>query len=364
MALRLLDSEVRALRTAMTIMLTPFSYADGEQWRCAICGALNSVLHASASTLELAVPNEPVIGGCPDLAHVLEALLPPPEWLIRGLEKRRQLGLNVAGFADVHDVAEVKRTPFYNDVVIPNRLFEPLILAADFDGVPLPAVLGFVFENERTGTRHIERNKAMLNLLVPAYIAGVGAYVRMAHQRAGFAALVDSLGVGVTIVGIDGTVLDENQAMKTLAGRDPERARIRATIRQIALGIANNVARGKSPDWAKQSHLEEVRTSLARYRITATYAPEGIVNAKGACVALTERLAARSLTSTELASQFRLTHREIETAQLVVRGYSTREIAGALGISFNTARRHTEHVLLKLNVHSRAAIAGRLTGAS
>ena len=363
MALRLLDKELRALSTAMTIMLTPFSYPDGEQWRAAMCGALNPLLGASGSTLELVVPDEPIIGGCPDLARALEALLPPPDWMLKGFEKRRQLGLNVAGFADMYDVDVVKRSPFYNDVVIPNRLLEPLTLIADFPAAPLPAVLGFVFDKELAARRRLDRNKQMLSLVVPAFIAGVSAYVCAARMRKDLASLVDSLAVGVTVIGIEGNVLDENQAMRALLEGDPERAHIRATVKQVSSGIAYIVARGRPPDWAKQSQLAEVRTALAKYRITATFAPDGFLNAGGAVVALTERLSSISADSQSLASKFGLTRREIQTAQLLMRGYPTRQIATAMGISFNTVRRHTEHVLLKLNVHSRAAIAARVTEA-
>jgi len=364
MPLQLLDKELKALTTAMTVMLTPFSFADGEQWRGAMCGALNPLLGASGSTLELVVPDEPIIGGCPDLARTLEALLPPPDWMLKGFEKRRQLGLNVAGLADMYDVPVVKRSPFYNDVVIPNRLLEPLTLIADFDRAPMPAVLGFVFEDENAAQKRLERNKQMLSLVVPAFIAGITSYVRMARLRAGFGSLVDSLDVGATIVGLDGNVLDENKAMKVLVDVDPERTRIRAMVKQISLGIATIVARGKSPDWAKQSRAVEIRTVLAKYRISATFVPDGFLNAQGTVVAFTERLAATSFDSQALASRFGLTNREIQTVQLVTRGYSTRQIATAMGISFNTVRRHTEHVLLKLNVHSRSAIAARLTGAN
>jgi DNA-binding CsgD family transcriptional regulator len=362
MPLRLLDKELKALSTAMTIMLTPFSFPDGEQWRGAICNALNPLLGASGSTLELVVPGEPIIGGCPDLAHTLEALLPPPDWMLKAFEKRRQLGLNVAGFTDIYDVNAVKRTAFYNDIVIPNQLLEPLDLIADLPSLPMPAVLGFVFEDELAARKKAKRNKQMLNLVVPAFIAGISSYVRMARLRKGFGSLVDSLAVGVTIVGIDGTLLDENQAMKAQLEGDPEQARVRAIVRQYSLGIASLIARGKSPDWTKQSRPVEVRTALAKYRISATFVPDGFLNVQGTVVAFTEKLVSTSFDSKALSSRFGLTKREVQTAQLVTRGYSTRQIATEMGIAFNTARRHTEHVLLKLNVHSRSAVAARLTG--
>lgn len=362
MALRLSDRDLSVLTAAMTVLLTPFCYEDGEEWRNTVCSALESYLHSNGASFALAAPNEPFIAGPADLVSALQALVPPPDWLLKGLERRRQLGLNVAGFSDIHNVEAVKRTPFYNDVVIPNRLFAPLVLAADFRGLPLPAVLGFTYDNDRIAASQLPRDKQMLSLLVPAFLAGVGTHVRLSRQRAALASALDSVSVGVTVVDVNGTVIDENKTMGTLIAGDPEGSRVRATVKQVAMGVADMIARGKSPDWAKQSEVAEVRTTSARYRINATFAWGGLLHSRDAVLALTERMPSRSLNSEQLESRFGLTRREIETAQLMARGYSNREVATAMGISLNTARRHSEHVLLKLDVHSRAAVAARLGG--
>src|SRR6476469_3751690 len=107
MALRLSDRDLSALTAAMTVMLTPFCYADGEQWRSAVCSSLTSQMHSNGASFALAVPNEPLIAGPADLVNALQALVPPPEWMLEGLERRRRLGLNVAGFSDIHNVEAV-----------------------------------------------------------------------------------------------------------------------------------------------------------------------------------------------------------------------------------------------------------------
>ena len=56
MALRLSDRDLSTLTAAMTVMLTPFCYADGEQWRNAVCSALASPLHSVGASFALAVP--------------------------------------------------------------------------------------------------------------------------------------------------------------------------------------------------------------------------------------------------------------------------------------------------------------------
>ena len=52
-----------------------------------------------------------------------------------------------------------------------------------------------------------------------------------------------------------------------------------------------------------------------------------------------------------------LTQREQEVARLVARGLTNREIAAALVLAAGTARVHVEHVLAKLDLHSRAQLA-------
>ena len=49
-----------------------------------------------------------------------------------------------------------------------------------------------------------------------------------------------------------------------------------------------------------------------------------------------------------------------QVARLLARGWSNFRIADELAISLHTTRRHVEHVLLKLDTRSRAAVATKL----
>ena len=64
---------------------------------------------------------------------------------------------------------------------------------------------------------------------------------------------------------------------------------------------------------------------------------------------------------TTLRARYRLTRREVDVTRLLVRGKSNAEIADRLSISVHTARHHTERVLGKIGVRSRAAIASVLS---
>jgi DNA-binding NarL/FixJ family response regulator len=66
--------------------------------------------------------------------------------------------------------------------------------------------------------------------------------------------------------------------------------------------------------------------------------------------------------SAYLERQYKLTAREIEVALLLAQGRSNQAIAKALGISSHTARHHTQRILTKLHVHSRAAAGAKIRG--
>jgi DNA-binding CsgD family transcriptional regulator len=58
--------------------------------------------------------------------------------------------------------------------------------------------------------------------------------------------------------------------------------------------------------------------------------------------------------------QTSLTKRETEILRWVARGKTNREIAGILGVSPHTVRKHLEHAYDKLGVHTRTAAIARL----
>jgi DNA-binding NarL/FixJ family response regulator len=57
-----------------------------------------------------------------------------------------------------------------------------------------------------------------------------------------------------------------------------------------------------------------------------------------------------------------LTHREREVAILIARGVTNRQIADCLVISPATVRVHVEHILFKLELHTRAQLAAWMAG--
>jgi DNA-binding NarL/FixJ family response regulator len=70
--------------------------------------------------------------------------------------------------------------------------------------------------------------------------------------------------------------------------------------------------------------------------------------------------AGRSPETADGFERYGLTRREQEVAELLAEGKSNATIARHLGISAHTARHHTQRVLSKLAVHSRAEAGAKL----
>ena len=82
--------------------------------------------------------------------------------------------------------------------------------------------------------------------------------------------------------------------------------------------------------------------------------------ARAAAPAAAAAPAVRALDDAELRERYGLTERQIAVTRLVAEGCTNAEIASRLGVSFFTARNHTEQVLGKLGVANRSAVGALL----
>ena len=81
---------------------------------------------------------------------------------------------------------------------------------------------------------------------------------------------------------------------------------------------------------------------------------------KPAVAAAAPKAAVRALDDSELRERYGLTERQVAVTRLVAEGCTNAEIAERLGVSFFTARNHTEQVLAKLGVSARSAVGALL----
>jgi DNA-binding CsgD family transcriptional regulator len=107
-----------------------------------------------------------------------------------------------------------------------------------------------------------------------------------------------------------------------------------------------------------------MRTTHATYKLRGVLLPPEVVPGDtGAILVELERTGVGRLREGDLRTQFSLTAREIEVSRLLALGMSYSAIGGRLGISRRTAEHHAEHVMRKLGVPSRSAVAALLSAA-
>lgn len=262
----------------------------------------------------------------------------------------------------------------HNEWCVPYRLLDTLGMAVDTGTAPIPA--GVNAYHERDGSRAFgDRGRTLFWLLLPAFRAGVHAFQRLSAQRVQFRALIDRAREGLVLLDVDGRVLHRNPALQHMLAGDPESERLTQAVLMLARSAAalartrsardarhtapvRASARASAPDTA-QALYRELRTARGRYRLSVTLLDPAVVDAapssSTSVLVSVEAATPHPLSGTELRARYGLSARETEVARLLARGFSTKELTHALGTSPHTARHHTERVLFKLGVHSRAA---------
>jgi DNA-binding NarL/FixJ family response regulator len=101
--------------------------------------------------------------------------------------------------------------------------------------------------------------------------------------------------------------------------------------------------------------LEQIRRSMNEMRVLRSRLVEGGGRPSGNGASGTELPRAA-----HVQLEYGLTTREVEVAMLLAEGRSNEDVAAALRVSSHTARHHTQHVLAKLGVHSRAQAGAKI----
>jgi DNA-binding CsgD family transcriptional regulator len=365
--------ELARLQAALATLLSPLDFERVGAWRHEVRHTVQALLGADSSVSLLQIPGE-----APFEADDLQPLADYGAYYHRfdRVDKYRDLG-TVAFTWDL--IGHLWERPsrerwlaseFYNDWVVRNRLCQPRGLNVALPGgQPLigppqgqdVAALYFYQNRERPAIDR-ERQLLLLQTLLPAFTAG--AYIAL-HMgaRATLEQLAGTLEEGVALLDQGGRVAYQNAAMSELIREDPESARLERECAHLSRALLLLAA---TP--GAKSRVREVvnpgpralRTHAAAYRLHGALIGRGLLGAGPMALVLLERttLGRRSLEA--VAAYCGLTPRERTVARVLADGRSNEELARLLGVSIHTARRHVEHVLLKLGVHSRAAVAARL----
>ena len=208
----------------------------------------------------------------------------------------------------------------------------------------------------------VRRQTRLLELLRPAVAAGVRARIGVGRQQTALTRLVDAMDQGAALYTSDGTVLHQNAALTGLLAGHSDRDRLWRTMTSAALDAARATQApliaigGSLPAPPEVQH--DLHAAGGRHHVRARILTPADGRAPGLIVVLVEREKVETASASTLQKRFCLTDRELDVTHLLSMGKSNADIAQALGISPYTARHHTESVLSKLGVRSRAEVPG------
>ena len=191
------------------------------------------------------------------------------------------------------------------------------------------------------------------------YLERRNAVSYMKRERERLISFGEICGVALVLFDLRGHTLYESRALGQLIARDPDGSRVRAEAERVAAKLSSDLSSRNPPSAANHPVKARFATQAGSYGISALSFGDRFGRAALIGVIVSDQSSPR-LDADRLRSEFRLTKREIQTAALLQRRMPAKKIAATLGVSVNTARRHTEHVLAKLGVHSKQAAAERL----
>lgn len=370
MSLALSSSDVARLEAALATLLSPLAHETAADWGAAVLRDVRALLAADQGYFHLP-PGTLAWDG----ARAGEAIGPYFAYYQQRdtvlAPQLRQHNLEIYHRDLLYTADERRHDELLNDWCAPYRLFDPAGMSFVVEGASLPALV-HVYHDHETTEGFGEHGVALLSLLLPAFKAGAQAWLRLAAQREALSRILDALAEGVAVFDLAGHLVHQNPALTNLQAAEPERARLWASIVgamhalvALALNRRSKVDPSSVPLPSTElsgSPAAECPTAASRYRVRASLAPAGLVGPEPAVLVLVERVAPAPPTPEMLRTRYGLTSREVEVAALLGVGEPDAAIAATLAISRHTARRHTERILQKVGVHSRAAVAARLRG--
>jgi DNA-binding CsgD family transcriptional regulator len=206
--------------------------------------------------------------------------------------------------------------------------------------------------SEPEPSRFGEDTLALLDLLLPAFQAGIDMLQRMDAGRGAIMAAFDRSRDAVLVWDPrQGQELYRNRFFRELTACDPGGAPLAGAMIRFAQRWSGASMGRPGPD---------VNTHHGRYHLSASHLPAGLFGRDEALVVAAQRLDPALPSAWQLAAGWGLTAREAEIALALAQGGTDVTIARTLGVSPHTIRHHAEHIFSKLGIHSRKAIALRL----
>jgi DNA-binding CsgD family transcriptional regulator len=358
MELRLTGREQQQLADTQTGLLSGLTCSSVDEWRGAVLRGLRQLVGAERGLLLMPSPGSRLAYSedfTPAEVDEYEALFPADS----GRAQVRAAGLEVWTHARLlrpnPDI--FYKSWIYHDFYRPRRLEDGIGYVVESSDHASFGVLKL--HHSRLGRRNFgERGRAILGLLLPAFKAGIRSWAR-APLGTELTAVIDGMKEGVALYDGVGARLHRNPVLQELLQRDPQRAALEESLENVRRAVEGARGAGQTVAHAAGStpYQRTVVTVGGRYEIWGTFTPGTSPTAPSMVIVFVRPSGIMGAAVARAAARLGLTRRETQVLEHLVRGASTKQVAHVLHISVNTARRHTEAVMRKSNVHSRSALS-------
>lgn len=356
MSLHLSSQDVARFRTLLGTLLSPPETSGLDLWRAQVCQESRELLGADSASFGLFTKDiASIFGDCdPDAPR---AYLEYFATIDEGLDRRNALGYEVVNWRLIFpDGGRPANDELYNDFFVAHHLIDPHGMTVDLPGGATASISVHSDTPCRrpTGARWLH----LLELVLPAFKAGVAMYLQAGTRLNTLAAMLDQVSDPLLLADLAGEVLHANAALVQLLGADPERQRLRTEIEEVTRFLSSLERRPTKAESSQTtlSALRKVQTARNTYEVRGSYAGTGLIGNDRAILVLVDPLTPEMPSEQDLRHRFGLTKREAEITLLLAAGRSAAQIAEQLHISLHTARRHVEKILSKLGIHSRAEV--------
>jgi len=360
MRLSLSPSEFDRLTDLVEALHAPFDYPHVDAWRHAVNHHTRLLLDAHKVVFML-----PGAGHAPVYCQRLD-----PDGFQAYIDYYHRFdvagaialerSLPVSSLLEIHGRDEFYASEYYNDFMHVWDCNHSVGLVTPMESEPGYAYLG-VLRDKYQDHPFDARSRALMRFLLPAFRAGIRTYLRLASDRSLLGAVLDAGGKRLLLCDEKGEPVHASAALERTLAADPERPAIERTMQRLARSTAELRRNGKTAVRGLGENGERVLATVrGRYRLYASLAGHTSPGPSGVLVFL-EPLFREPLRDPELRERYGLSTQEIRVARLIARGLRNDAVARRLRISPHTARRHTERVLDKLGIASRAQVAERIS---
>jgi DNA-binding CsgD family transcriptional regulator len=354
------SDDLRRMTRASEVLCAPLAYDQVHDWLRDAVPTIAAAVGADMYTAVMPTPQGEALltdGVALDVVRTYFATyLPATERQWGTLASQLAAGAWSRSLVYGEHLQAMYRSAYWHDFIVPLRCFDTIGFTLAVGPEARIANIQF-YHGSRYGRRFGEHGLAALRLLWPSFVVGARAVTAVPAMLRGLAGAVDDAGVGIVVADAQGRVVHRNATVVGLLDAESARARLWGAVQAL---LAECAAESRTASPLARRHAMVTMAGGRTYRLVATVL-DALDGRYGLAYLVTVTRTHRAPADVaETLAAFGLTAREQEVAHLLMSGASNERIATGLGISAFTARHHTEHVLSKLGVRTRAEVLPRV----